>query len=74
MQGFILIVLVQIRPFSQPRTGVPLDILMSNTREGSRDIYTPTSTMLAGGVSPQHIRTPISNTHATPYFTEYYSY
>ena len=39
---------------------------MANTGEGSRDIYTPTSVMLFGGVPPPHESTHIPNTHVAP--------
>ena len=48
-------ILVQIKLFNQPGFGVPTSFFMSNTREGSGDIYTPTSTMSSSGVSPMHV-------------------
>ena len=48
-------ILVQIRPLSQSRIGVPIGFVIENLGEGSRDMYTPTSTMLFRGVSPPHV-------------------
>ena len=46
------LVLVQVHMFGPPRIGVPLIFFMSSLGEGLGDMSTPTSSMVASGVSP----------------------
>ena len=50
--------LVQVRPFSSPEFGVSLSLGMSSLGEG---MSTPTSAMMASGVSPPLVSTLIPN-------------
>ena len=59
-------VLVEVRPFIQPGLGVSSSLVMSNTREGSGDIYTLTSAMSTGRASPLHVNVPLSNIPNAP--------
>ena len=52
------LVLLQACLFSSCGVGVPLSSSMSNSGEGSGDMSTPTSAMVASGVSPSPVSSP----------------
>ena len=56
-------VVIEVLPFSSPVIGVPLSKDMSSASEG---IYTPTSSILAGGVQPPLVGTPRVSAYDAP--------